>query len=933
MIRPQRRIWVIIVLMIGSLFECFAQKEIPLIRNIQPSEYESANQNWSVCQDWNGFIFVANHKCILRYNGLSWDRIYPFGEENQSIIRSVFSDNDAQRLYIGSFREFGFISFNETGQYAYNSVAEQIRANIGDNDSVWSIARIGDKIYFFCFTSYYCFDTVSGNVLRYRERWRSSFRCGEDFCISNNTGIILKLDGASGTFSRLFADPLPSCVLNAFENEDGSVIAVTESSGIIKITKDGKRVRLDGLRDDWPTANRVIRTESGTLVVGTIERGVFAFNDSGDLLWELGVDNGLINNTVLGMTEDNSGNIWLALDKGVSVVVSGDVSFIPISIREAGKKTALLITENHDVYLGTNQGLFSFSLSNPDGLHQYQIKKQVWSLSEFESQVFVGANKNTYNITDGGLSLISTAGAGSEVRYYTTERGDYLVQGTNSNINIYERGAGGKWQFRNQVSGFSQPVVRLEVDFRNEIWAEHRYRGLYRITLSDDLQTVDTVAFYPSLSGGAQERIHLSKIEGRVVFFNGNGFYTYDDLTNSIKTVRYLNDIDPMLCRSDAITAAGKHSYWAIGNGQAILFECVSESASVKDRIVFSDYSLSVPEEWGKVTFDDGRWVFTTDEGLLLYRSKEQAGNSSVLPISIIAETKKGEVRFKLSSSEITVPNRSTVKIEFGKTGAMFGSTDLSYLLRNYDKDIRSSRGASYVEYQNLGRGHYVLEVYGNPYNLAIKVKPPFLMSTPMIILYVLLLLGLIGIALLIVRNEMEKQRRLLLEENRKALLAIKNDQLEQSLLIKSQELAAYSLVEAGRNDVLGKLMTVLNRIRYAERPGISKADYDELSSIIRDGSFSEDNWKRFYDNFDLIHKSFFRDLVATYDDLSTNDLRLCAYLRQYMPSKEIASLLGITPKSVDQAKYRLRKKMNVSSDIPLEKFLADFSVNAEDKH
>ena len=77
-----------------------------------------------------------------------------------------------------------------------------------------------------------------------------------------------------------------------------------------------------------------------------------------------------------------------------------------------------------------------------------------------------------------------------------------------------------------------------------------------------------------------------------------------------------------------------------------------------------------------------------------------------------------------------------------------------------------------------------------------------------------------------------------------------------------------------------------------------------------------------FYTNFDLIHQSFFRNLKRDHPDLTSNDLRLCAYLRLNLSTKEIADITGITVKGAEGAKYRLRKKLGVSSNVPLNEFL-----------
>ena len=91
--------------------------------------------------------------------------------------------------------------------------------------------------------------------------------------------------------------------------------------------------------------------------------------------------------------------------------------------------------------------------------------------------------------------------------------------------------------------------------------------------------------------------------------------------------------------------------------------------------------------------------------------------------------------------------------------------------------------------------------------------------------------------------------------------------------------------------------------------------------SIVSD----EENWNMFQANFDRIHENFFRNLKQQYPDLTAGDLRFCALLRLNMPTKEIAKLLNISVRGVDAARYRLRKKFNLSQEDSLTDFMINF--------
>jgi DNA-binding CsgD family transcriptional regulator len=81
------------------------------------------------------------------------------------------------------------------------------------------------------------------------------------------------------------------------------------------------------------------------------------------------------------------------------------------------------------------------------------------------------------------------------------------------------------------------------------------------------------------------------------------------------------------------------------------------------------------------------------------------------------------------------------------------------------------------------------------------------------------------------------------------------------------------------------------------------------------------DDWKFFEDAVNNADKDFLKKVKNIHPELTSNDLRLCAYLRLNLSSKEIAPLLNISLRSVEVKRYRLRKKMN----LPHEDSLTDY--------
>ena len=75
---------------------------------------------------------------------------------------------------------------------------------------------------------------------------------------------------------------------------------------------------------------------------------------------------------------------------------------------------------------------------------------------------------------------------------------------------------------------------------------------------------------------------------------------------------------------------------------------------------------------------------------------------------------------------------------------------------------------------------------------------------------------------------------------------------------------------------------------------------------------------------FDEVHEEFFKRLKSEYPQLSPREMRLCAYIRMDLTSKEIAVLLNITERGVEVSRYRLRKKLELPRETNLSTFLSN---------
>src|SRR5581483_11250790 len=150
------------------------------------------------------------------------------------------------------------------------------------------------------------------------------------------------------------------------------------------------------------------------------------------------------------------------------------------------------IIYNNKIYLGTNQGLFYSDWAGDSGKRLFQSfdfklipgsQGQVWELSLQDGRLLCGHNAGTFQVNGNTISKISAINGGWTIKKLNS---DQLIQGTYTGLVIYKKNNTGNWVFERKVERFGEPSRYVEQDNRGQIWVSHAYKGIYKLTLSDD---------------------------------------------------------------------------------------------------------------------------------------------------------------------------------------------------------------------------------------------------------------------------------------------------------------------------------------------------------------------------------------------------------------------------------------------------------------
>jgi DNA-binding CsgD family transcriptional regulator len=141
------------------------------------------------------------------------------------------------------------------------------------------------------------------------------------------------------------------------------------------------------------------------------------------------------------------------------------------------------------------------------------------------------------------------------------------------------------------------------------------------------------------------------------------------------------------------------------------------------------------------------------------------------------------------------------------------------------------------------------------------------------------------------------------------------NEKLRQDIENKNRELGISTMNLIKKNEFLNNIKKELKNA-----DDIKSLNY--VIKIIDRNLNNTDDWNLFQEAFNNADKDFLKKIKSLHPLLTSNDLRLCAYLRLNLSSKEIAPLLNISSRSVEVKRYRLRKKLGLSHESSLSDYI-----------
>jgi len=880
---------------IAAFTQVLPEKGVPLLQSFTPDQYRNKGKIWDIQSAPNGIIYMAADKGLLEYDGKTWNSF----KGSKGFTRSLLVLNDSL-IYTGSDLDFGvwrkndFHKFEYTSLYPFQEVVQEV------NEEFWEIHRLQDGIVFVSSQNIYVHKGQQLVRIAAPHRFSKSFSLDGTLYFADEKLGLYNFDGFALKLVFEYPKDAKFHISGIYADTTGLVV-VTRDAGLYRYAS--KRLsRLDNALSEHLKVAKVFNFEpigKAYLAFGTVLKGLYIADLDGKIIHHVNKYKGLPSNTVLSLHYSPSGKLWLGMDYGVSSLnlKNSFTTFYDYRGDFGAGYTALL--KDDIFYLGTNQGLYHSRWEELNGnldFFKFQLipgtEGQVWTLENIDNTLFMGHDRGLFMVQGKTVERLDNQDGVWTILPYK----NFLLTGNYNGVSIFGK-SGKTWSFQKKMGLIAGSCNQVILEKDSILWINIPNFGIIRATLNKDFYPTDRLIFPEANFEGTdptlsidEQGIHLETDQYQYTFRTADKKFIKQKAPPNILT-----------------ETAG------------------FISRLYQSRVLHPDYEFH-PNYNGfllkHLKYDAD--VFQSKLEVVFRKTKAFDNNQSVALYSGI------KIPYRLNNVEIEyiAPGHDDVLYQYKLDNSENWSTWTS---ENSIKLIDLDAGNRTVFVRAKAN-----DTVSDAISISIRIAMPWYRSWYAFVVYLLLITLAMYAMHYWKKQSLKKQKDALLQRKQDALreqaekhkqeilfleqerLQAEYNQLKKDLRSKTIELAKQARENEEKNRLL---LSLKEKCAVAqENPSVFKIKWNEMERLLESYIKAED--QIFEIQIDELHQEFFKKLKTQFPRLSNHDLRLCAYLKIGIDSKEIAEILQIQPSSFYISRSRLRKKLDLKADENLYDFL-----------
>ena len=897
-------------------------------------------------------VYFTNNAGLMSFDGSNWDI---FTTPNNTIMRSLaVSDNG--RIYTGSQNELGYFQKTQNGLLNYVSLKDSLNKEDQEFSDVWFMETIGDTLYYY----------ADSYVMLYHNGMTKKFGAGSRINKMGKVGKMIWFQAygeqlrwiREGKEIQLLQTPafLNKQVVSVLEAENNNFLILTDQDGFYKLDNNEiSKWTTDiepFLKNALPTS--AIYNEEVGILVSSSYSGLALLDTNGQCKNLLNKNSGLKNNSINSITITPNQVLWVGSVNGINEIdlAINSRRFYPDNDLE-GAVYDMDEWKGYK-YFSTSNGLYRIKANDhglPEELEFELVKGSLghtWSTQIINDRLYCAHHTGPLRVNERGeAQLISNDIYGAW--QFMPLKNNKVALGAYDGVYIFSLDKDEGLILDRKLKDFIESSRIMLYDNQENLWISHPYKFVYRVDFNEDL-SAETIHTYTADNGfKTNNRNYVYNINDICYLANETGVYMYKSEVDSFVISPVLNQFFDGGNTVKNLEQKANH-IWAISDQFTAKLDIVenglSQEIKISNQLDINTNDTYIGGFEKLVQFDKGNLYICTESGMLEYALKQDDTNTPQIDIkSITIQGQSDSLLYRgrgLTKSYTLSAKNNNLFVEYGpKHPSSNLELDYQYRLVGDNNDWSYAGNQRSKDFNHLRAGKYTFEVKAiskdkqesNLVSFDFEVKAPWYLSKLAYSIYSLLALWGIFFLFRSQKKTYEKNTDILIKEKEQTKIEmeeIKREKLESEISFKNKELASSTLHLLQKNQTLNSVRTKISELQKQIDNQKTKKELSKIVSILRADFNLDEDWDKFSIHFDQVHQDFIKRLKSRYPQLTTNDHKLCAYLKMNLSTKEIAPLLNISIRGVEISRYRLRKKLDLDRSINLNEFFnSDMTVDA----
>ncbi len=919
-----KKLSILLVFFISSM-SLMAQSDkyfgTPQISHIKPPEIKHNIQAWGIEANDPDYTYIATGYSIAIYNGHKWST---FSHPQHYFIRTLYYDPNSKRLYVAGDGFFGYLVRDNMGNFIYENLHNS--KNSTGVDLFWRIYDRDGFIYFQTSNNIFAYTPLTGQIHTLSTSGRISFlhNLSDRLLVQIDSkfyqiyGTQLKEVGLECDYEVIFID----------EHQD-ELIFFTTRNGVFTLNSNGdRRVWGDKVVQDYMSKNYIscgTKLKKGGYAVGSSTDGFAIINNDGTFRIAYNEIDGLPYTTAMSIAEDNNSVLWIGFDGIISKLDQNDATSALISYNKKIGSVFNVCQSNGITYMATNKGVYMI-----DKKHNVELvagsEGTAWQIYLIDNKIYTCHINGFLRIEDGKVveRLNETAW---RLHQITNREGLYLLLDGNGAI-VFQATPNGL-KFRNRLENCTEKLNYILIDIYGAIWLNGFYGEVKRIKTDRDFRRVQVVQSYP-INELKNEWIGMSMLDSRVLFFNDNNCYNYSIENDVIIENSYYSSLFATAGRTiGSITQYGEEFVYISGDYIGIIERHPNNKLIHKGLIFHSEEYKHIINHFRSISFDGSYASLGIENGAVYYN---MVGNNENLHKELALDKLEynidGEVMYADISNLPHIEDFHPRAKDFSLSVRNLTHNDTYYI--SIDDSTWQCRSSEIkLEKLDFGVGSHTIRLRSTmestPYEIKFRIAPRFTATgwfwALILLCLFLILLGVYlyyKIRIKVIHHKLERKKE---DEILRAKIEYETEQLHSTIKEQSKQLTNFAMNRIHLNNLLGEIQGDIINIKSGDFT--IQSQLRSVSKKITYFKQSDQDWKNFERYFNQVYDGFFDVLTQQHPNLTKGDLKIAAYIRLGLSSKEIASLMNVSSSSVDMARYRLRKNLGLAPEDSLTRFIS----------